>query len=76
MGAGITLDNNQIADIIIRQLIDQFYDEQRTQPLYTEDGYEIYHDFSDEVALNKRINEIYLYCCNKQLKNGVNHKTG
>ena len=61
MGSGISLDEKQIADIIKRQLIQKFEEEQSMLPLYTDDGYEIYRDFSDEVRLNNKIKEVYLY---------------
>jgi len=73
MGSGISLDEKQIADIIKRQLIKKFEEEQTMLPLYTDDGYEIYRDFSDEVRLNNIIKEVYLYA-NYDYKNKIKNK--
>jgi len=73
MGSGISLDEKQIADIIKRQLIKKFEEEQTMLPLYTDDGHEIYRDFSDEVRLNNIIKEVYLYA-NYDYKNKIKNK--
>jgi hypothetical protein len=61
MGSGISLNNKQATQIIIRDLKKEFNEEQSTLPLYTDDGYEIHRDFSDEVNLNKKIKEVQYY---------------
>jgi hypothetical protein len=61
MGSGISLNEKQIAQIIIRELKNEYNEEQSKLPVYTDDGYEIFRDFSDEVILNKKINQVYWY---------------
>jgi len=61
MGSGISLDKKHIADIIIRELKKDFDEKQSKLDLYTDDGYEIYRDFSDEVKLNNKIKDIRWY---------------
>ena len=61
MGSGISLNNKQATQIIIRDLKKEFNEEQSILPLYTDDGYEIHRDFLDEVNLNKKIKEVQYY---------------
>ena len=61
MGSGISVCENQIADIIERDLVKEFYEKQAKLPLFTDDGYEIFRDFSDEVVLNNKIKKVNLY---------------
>jgi hypothetical protein len=61
MGSGISLNKKQVSQIIIRDLKKDFNEEQSILPKFTDDGYEIYRDFSDEVKLNKKIKEVYSY---------------
>ena len=61
MGSGISLCEKQTAEIIERELVKEYYIEQSRLPLYTDDGYEIYRDFSEEVILNNKIKKVYLY---------------
>ena len=61
MGSGISLCEKQIAQIIERDLIKKYYEEQSKLQSFTDDGYEIWRDFSDEVKLNEKINNVYLY---------------
>ena len=58
MGSGISLNEEQVAQIIIRDLIIEFNEEQSKLPLFTDEGYEIYRDFSDEVKLNNKVEKI------------------
>ncbi len=68
MGSGISLCEKQICEIIERGLIKDFDEIQKKLPVYTDDGYEIYRDFSDEVVLNNTIKEVYGYMYYKKLK--------
>jgi hypothetical protein len=61
MGSGITLSDNQVAEIIERELFKEYYEEQTKIKEFTDEGYEIYRDFSDEVNLNKKIQKVYMY---------------
>jgi len=61
MGSGITLSDNQVAEIIERELFKEYYEKQTKIKEFTDEGYEIYRDFSDEVNLNKKIQKIYMY---------------
>ena len=62
MGSGTSsLGETNIKDAIIRDLKNKFNEEQSKLALYTDDGYEIYRDFSDEVKLNKKIKEVHSY---------------
>ena len=61
MGSGISLSENQIAEVIERELVKDFYTNQSNLILYTDDGYEIFRDFSDEVVLNHKIKKVNLY---------------
>ena len=61
MGSGISLSEKQTGDIIQRELIKDYYEKQAKLPLYTDDGYEIFRDFSDEVVLNNKIKKVHLY---------------
>ena len=62
MGSGTSsLGETNAKDAIIRDLKNKFNEEQSKLPLYTDEGYEIYRDFSDEVKLNKKIKEVHSY---------------
>ena len=61
MGSGISLSDNQVAKIIERELLKEYYEKQRNLDVYTCEGYEIYRDFSDEVKLNEKIQKVYMY---------------
>ena len=74
MGSGISLCEIQISEIIKRDLVQNFNKQQSLLPLYTDDGYEIYRDFSDEVELNNTIKEINLYTNHKVRDNKKNYK--
>ena len=62
MGSGTSsLGETNAKDAIIRDLKNEFNEEQSTLPKFTDEGYEIYRDFSDEVVLNKKIKEVQYY---------------
>ena len=61
MGSGISLSENQIAEVIERELVKDFYTNQSSLILYTDDGYEIFRDFSDEVVLHNKIKKVHFY---------------
>jgi hypothetical protein len=58
MGSGISLNKNQIIHIIKRDIKRCFYDDQNNRIRYTDDGYEIFYDFSDEVLYMNKLKEI------------------
>jgi hypothetical protein len=58
MGSGISLSKDQIIYFIKRDLVDNFNENQNIRPRYTDDGYEIFYDYTDEVKLKKIIKEI------------------
>ena len=58
MGSGLSLTHEQVANIVERDLIIKLNQEQINRPRFTDDGYEIFYDYSDEVKLNNKINEI------------------
>ena len=62
MGSGLSLSNKQVLDIVIRDInkikrtmTHEFYKLQAERPLYTDDGYEIYYDFSDEERYRREL---------------------
>jgi len=55
MGSGLSLNDNQVAFIIERDMKKHLNYEQSIRPRFTDDGYEIFYDFSDEVNLKKKI---------------------
>jgi flagellar biosynthesis/type III secretory pathway chaperone len=58
MGSGLSLTHEQVANIVERDLIITLNQEQKNRPRFTDNGYEIFYDYSDEVKLNNKINEI------------------
>ena len=58
MGSGLSLTHEQVVSIVERDLIITLNQEQINRPRFTDDGYEIFYDYSDEVNLNNKINEI------------------
>ena len=64
MGSGLSLTHQQVVDIIKRDLILVFNEEHINRPRYTDDGYEIFYDFSDEVKLKNKINELHKFVNN------------
>jgi len=60
MGAGLSFSQDQVIEIIKRDLKKTFKECQQIQDLnrYTKDGIEIYYDFSHEEMLKKKIKEI------------------
>jgi predicted dithiol-disulfide oxidoreductase (DUF899 family) len=61
MGSGISLSDNQVAEIIERELFKEYYETQKKLEVFTYEGYEIYRDFSDDVKLNDKIQKVYMY---------------
>lgn len=55
MGAGLSLSHKQVVNLIERDLINLFEQEENMRPRTTDDGYEIYYDFSEEVKLTNKI---------------------
>jgi hypothetical protein len=58
MGSGLSLNDVQVAKIIERDLKKIYEAEQSYLPRYTDEGYEIFRDFSEEVKLNNKIKQI------------------
>lgn len=58
MGAGITLNKEQIIRLIHRELQHRLHENQTHRPRFTDDGYEIFYDFSDEVDLSNLLEEV------------------
>jgi predicted component of type VI protein secretion system len=60
MGSGFSLTEVQVANIIKRDLKNIFNENENKKDLnrYTEDGYEIFYDFSEEQQLLNKIKEI------------------
>ena len=58
MGSGLSLTHEQVANIVERDLIIELNQDQLNRRRFTDDGYEIFYDYSDEVKLNNKINEI------------------
>jgi len=61
MGSGISLSKDQVIYIIKRDLRSDFLIRENMKPKFTEDGVEIYYDFSDEANLIKDITEIDMF---------------
>ena len=60
MGSGLSLTNEQVVNIIKRDLKEAFKENEIKKDLnrYTADGIEIFQDFSEEAKLKKTIKEI------------------
>jgi predicted component of type VI protein secretion system len=60
MGAGLSFTDEQVANIIKRDLKNIFNENETKKDLnrYTQDGYEIFYDFSEEAEIKKKIKEI------------------
>jgi hypothetical protein len=61
MGSGISLSHYQVVYMIERQLEKAHNEWEHMRPRTTDDGYEIYYDFSEEAALNKKIQELHQF---------------
>jgi hypothetical protein len=61
MGSGISLNKDQIIHIIKRDLEIEFNNNENEKPRFTDDGYEIHYDYSDEVDLNDIIRTLNMY---------------
>ena len=69
MGSGQSLTHEQVVNIIKRDLIKALNEEHSNRPRYTDDGAEIFYDFSDEVKLNKKIKELQQFINNTPINN-------
>jgi hypothetical protein len=60
MGSGLSLCHEQVVNIIKRDLINTFKENEVKKDLnrYTRDGFEIFYDYSEEVKLKEKIKEI------------------
>jgi len=60
MGSGLSFTDEQVANIIKRDLNNIFNENETKKDLnrYTKDGYEIFYDFSEEAEIKKKIKEI------------------
>lgn len=61
MGSGISLSKDQIISIIERDLKIKLRTQQDLRPKYTDDGYEIFYGFDDEMELEDTLNKIKKY---------------
>jgi hypothetical protein len=73
MGSGISLNKEQLIQIIKRELRFQLNENQSMRPRFTDDGYEIFYDYSDEVDLSKLIEQIEVFRDGEVLEKNV-HK--
>ena len=60
MGSGFSFSDEQVASIIKRDLITVYNEIEKKKDLnrYTSDGYEVFYDFSEEVYLKHKIQEV------------------
>lgn len=60
MGSGFSFSDEQVANIIKRDLITVYNEIEKKKDLnrYTLDGYEIFYDFSEEVDLKIKIQQV------------------
>ena len=61
MGSGISLSHYQVVYMIERELERLHMEKENLRPRTTDDGYEIYYDFSEEAALNKTVRELHRF---------------
>ena len=61
MGSGISLSHKQVVCMIERELERVYREKENLRPRTTDDGYEIYYDFSEEVTLNKTVRELHQF---------------
>lgn len=66
MGAGLSLSHKQVVNLIERDLINLFEQEENMRPRTTDDGYEIYYDFSEEVKLTNKIKKLQQFLENEK----------
>ena len=69
MGSGQSLTHKQVVQLIKRDLIKVLNEDHQTRPRYTDDGAEIFYDFSDEVKLNKKIKELEFFVDKEEMYN-------
>lgn len=60
MGSGFSFTDEQVANIIKRDLKNSFKENENKKDLnrFTSDGYEIFYDFSEEAEIKNKIKEI------------------
>ena len=60
MGSGLSLTHEQTINIIERDLINIFKENENKKDLnrFTQDGYEIFYDFSEEANFKNKIKEV------------------
>ena len=58
MGSGLSLSHYQVVSIIERELTTTFANQENLRPRTTDDGYEIYYDFSEEANLRNTVKEL------------------
>ena len=73
MGAGISLNKEQIIRLIKRELQNQLHENQSMRPRFTDDGYEIFYDFSDEVSLSKLLEQVQMFRDREILEENSRH---
>jgi hypothetical protein len=61
MGSGLSLNKDQVIEIIKRDLYNELYKSQNSRPRFTKCGYEIFYDYSDEVSLKEIVLTIEKY---------------
>ena len=61
MGSGISLSEKQVVCMIEHELERVYREKENLRPRTTDDGYEIYYDFSEEAALNKTVRELHRF---------------
>jgi hypothetical protein len=61
MGSGISLNNNQVIEIVKRDLIKNFNDNESNKNIYSDDGYIIYYDFNEEIVLKNTLKLLEQY---------------
>ena len=61
MGSGISLNKDQLVQIIERDLHANLDEYHYSRPRYTEDGVEIFYGFDDEEELNMILKEINMF---------------
>jgi hypothetical protein len=58
MRSGISLSKDHLIQLIKRDLNIDFNNSQYLRPKYTDDGYEIFYDYTDEVKLNRLFEDL------------------
>ena len=61
MGSGISLTKDQVIIILKREIYNEYLEIHNSRQIFTDDGYEIYYDYSDEVELNEKLKLIDIF---------------